>query len=273
MLPTFLGIGVPRAGTTWLHQLLSTHPEVYLPLQRKEVHFFDEYYDRGLPWYETFFPTGAEAQRYRAVGEITPAYIYHRRCLEQIANMPSVTRLILILRNPIERAYSYYGLKVRNANYSGSLEDFLSEQPGVLNRGFYSHYLETCYQYFNKEQVLVLITEQAVTDVQGTKETLARFLDIAVAGFPVSAGTQRVNQGYVTKTPMAYSLIVKASRRLKRWDRFIDLAKKLGIKRFFSEGEPLLPMTIETRHRLESLYADEVKTLESLLGIDLTCWK
>ena len=54
-LPTFLGIGVPRGGTTWLHTTLISHPDVYMPTRRKEVRFFDRYYERGLGWYETFF--------------------------------------------------------------------------------------------------------------------------------------------------------------------------------------------------------------------------
>ena len=57
MLPNFLGIGVPRGGTTWLHELLSSHSEVYMPTQRKEIHYFDRFYDRGSSWYEDFFPS------------------------------------------------------------------------------------------------------------------------------------------------------------------------------------------------------------------------
>ena len=59
-LPTFLGIGVPRAGTTWLHTLLAGHPDVYLPTRRKEIRFFDRYHDLGTAWYEAFF-AAAEA--------------------------------------------------------------------------------------------------------------------------------------------------------------------------------------------------------------------
>ena len=69
-LPAFLGIGVPRAGTTWLHTLLASHPDVYTPTLRKEINFFDRYYDRGLSWYEALFPPPENAERYQAIGEI-----------------------------------------------------------------------------------------------------------------------------------------------------------------------------------------------------------
>ena len=61
MLPNFIGIGVPRAGTTWLHELLDMHPDVAVPQRRKEVHFFDRYYDKGMAWYSSFFPPDHEA--------------------------------------------------------------------------------------------------------------------------------------------------------------------------------------------------------------------
>ena len=56
MTPTFLGIGVNKAGTTWVADLLAAHPEVWMPTRRKEVRFFSHFYERGWPWYEAFFP-------------------------------------------------------------------------------------------------------------------------------------------------------------------------------------------------------------------------
>ena len=68
MLPNFIGIGAQRAATTWLYQCLKEHPEVYVP-DVKEIHFFDENYDKPLAWYLSFFEN---AGGYRAVGVITP---------------------------------------------------------------------------------------------------------------------------------------------------------------------------------------------------------
>jgi hypothetical protein len=135
MLPTFLGIGVSRSGTTWLHQLLEGHPEVYVP-RRKELAFFSKYYNRGLEWYEGFFPSDTEARRYKAVGEITPIYWFHPDCPRRIAKVPSITKLIMIVRNPVDRAYSDYGLRVKNGAWSGSFEGFLSFRPQAIEWGF-----------------------------------------------------------------------------------------------------------------------------------------
>ena len=102
MLPNFLCIGAQRAGTTWLYDLLASHPEVYVPSRRKEVHYFDWYYDRGLSWYTRFFPPQGEVARYRAVGEVTPDYLYDSTCPKHISEtLPSV-KLIAILCNPVD---------------------------------------------------------------------------------------------------------------------------------------------------------------------------
>ena len=131
-LPTFLGIGVLRGGTSWLHELLASHPETFVPMRRKKVCFFDQYYELGLHWYRMFFTDEVEAERYQYIGEITPGYLHCPRCPERIASLPSITKLILIVLNPIDRAYSHYGLVVRAWKTSESFETFFSLRPQAI---------------------------------------------------------------------------------------------------------------------------------------------
>lgn len=131
-LPTFLGIGMMRGGTTWLHELLASHPEVFVSMRRKEVYFFDQYYERGLHWYRRFFTDEVEAERYQDIGEITPGYLHCPRCPERITSLLSITKLILIVRNLIDRSYSHYGLVVRAWKTSESFETFLSLRPQAI---------------------------------------------------------------------------------------------------------------------------------------------
>lgn len=276
-LPTFLGIGAPRAGTTWLHELLASHPDVYVPTRRKEVRFFDQYYERGLQWYEKFFPSNAQAGQYQAIGEISPAYLYCPRCPERIASIPSITRLILMLRNPVDRAYSAYGLDIRFGSFSGPFEDFLSLRPDTIQMGFYSRQIRRYLRYFRRDQILTLIFEHAVADAPGTKKTLACFLGVAVDRFPLAVGANRVNRSYIPKARLAYALSRYVVRNLQKWDLdwVINLANRLGIdrERLFGVAGPLPPMKEETRQYLSELYVDEVRELELLLQIDLECWR
>ena len=216
-LPTFLGIGVMRGGTTWLHALLDSHPDVYVPQQRKEIFFFYLYYDRGLAWYEKFFPATAEAGSYQALGEITPTYIYRSYGPERIAQVPSIEKLILIVRNPIDRAYSHYGLLTKNGQYSGSFEAFLSDRPEMVENGFYSRFLENYYSRFDKDQILVLVYELATSDLVGTKDVLAGFLGVAAERFPAGAGAEKVNRSYLPKARFAYALSRKMAWQFFRY--------------------------------------------------------
>jgi hypothetical protein len=276
-LPTFLGIGVPRAGTTWLHELLKAHPDVYVPMRRKEINYFDMYYSRGRKWYGGFFPAEADAALYRAVGEITPFYVYHPECPERIANMGSVTKLIVMLRNPVERAYSWYGTCIRTGAKPGSFESMLTDWPLAIEHGFYSRYLAEYLRYFHREQMLALIFEEATVNVADTKRALARFLDIDDGRFPAEAGERRVNQSYVPRARALYAFMSRVAERdiRRRWnlDWMVNWAKRFGVERLFGDAGPLPPMKQETRQHLTAIYRDEVQELERLLQIGLDAWK
>jgi sulfotransferase family protein len=274
-LPTFVGIGVPRAGTTWLHALLQSHPDVYVPSRRKELNFFDLYYDRGVAWYEKFFPPEPQAGKYRAIGEITPYYFYGTECPARMAALP-VGKLILMLRNPIDRAWSWYALMVRDGHFRGSFEAFMTQGRWlVVEQGSYSIYLQNYYRHFAPEQILVLVYESALADVAGTKRRLADFLGVAGDKFPPVAGTEVVNESYVPKAPRIYGLAVRISRVLRRWDAdwAVNAAKHCGIQELFGKAGRLQSMPDQTRQRLREAFDGEIEVLESLLGTSLDVWR
>jgi hypothetical protein len=117
VLPDFIIIGGQRCGTTALFNLLGQHPCVETS-HPKEVHYFDLQYARPLNWYRQHFPTmmsmRARALRGRRVvsGEPSPYYLFHPRVPERLHDLPG-TRLIALLRNPVDRAYSHYQHEVR----------------------------------------------------------------------------------------------------------------------------------------------------------------
>lgn len=103
-LPHFLGIGTQKGGTTYLHALLNEHPQIFLATP-KEVHFFSLHYPKGIEWYKNFFKSAAHDQR---CGEITPYYMFHPFAVQRIfRHLPNVN-LIVLLRDPVERALSQY---------------------------------------------------------------------------------------------------------------------------------------------------------------------
>lgn len=274
-LPTFLGIGAPRAGTTWLNNLLASHPDVYTPTLRDEINFFDRYYGRGLIWYESLFPAPEHANKYKAIGEISPQYLECEQCPERIFTTLPESKLIIMLRHPVNRAYSQYGFFVQRRNYRNSFEDFLSERPRALERGFYSRYLKRYLRYFDKAQILILIFEDAVIDTLKTKKALANFLKIALDKFPSTAGNGKVNPSSVPKWQFLYGFIAKTGRQFRKWhlEPAVDFVMRTGIPRILAKGNSLPPIERRLKQRLSELYHDEFDELEQSMHINLSCWR
>lgn len=282
MLPTFLGIGVNKAGTTWLHDLLASHPHIWMPLRRKEVNFFTKHYEEGLDWYERFFPDSSERQSYTAIGEYSPAYFYDERCPARIAEVSTIQRFILSLRNPVDRVYSAYGHKVRNYNYRASFETYLEEHPHQIERGLYASHLKSYLQQFDREQFLILRFETLFSEVDATQNALANFLGVDGELFPNELGTQKRNATFVPRFQRAFALAQSVIRTMKQWEmgRVLDLMQRTGagpfLKRLFGrreKGEALPDMKADTRARLTQHYAPEIEELEALTGMDFSIWK
>lgn len=274
-LPTFLGIGVQRAGTTWLHTLLASHPDVYMPSRRKEIRFFERYYHHGLDWYGEFFCPPEQTAQYKAIGEISTQYYDCDECPERIfATLPK-GKLIIMLRHPVNRAYSHYGFVVQRRNFKGSFQEFLTTRPAALEKGYYSRYLKNYLRYFDRSQILALLFEEVFIDTDKTKKTIADFLDIAVDKFPSSNSNGKVNASTVPTHQSLYGFVVKTGRRLRKrnLEAIVDFVMRLGIQRFLSKGDVLQPLDKEFKQELSKLYQDEFGELEQCMQINLESWR
>ena len=199
-LVTFLIAGVQKGGTTALYDYLADYPDVALS-RVKEVHFFD---DEGIDWaradyaaYEANFPAAAG----RPCGEATPIYLYWRDSLERIRTYNPAMRLILLLRDPVQRAWSHWRMEyARGAEREpfawcvrqGRQRLFAAEPWGwhrefsYVERGFYGEQLEHAFGLFPREQVLVLRAEDLRADPALTLAAVRRFLGLPEAPPPAA---------------------------------------------------------------------------------------
>lgn len=274
-LPTFLGIGVPRAGTTWLHDLLDSHPEVYVPSRRKEVHFFDRQPGKGLDWYAGFFPDEREARRYEAIGEITPHYLYDEQAPDRILEMGSVDRFLVVLRDPVDRAYSEYGRALRDHAFDGSFETFLDENPWVLEESRYADDLRRYVESFGRDRFLVLLFDEMLADVPRTKRLLADFLDVDADGFPHEAGDGAENESYIPRARRSHALAMRVVRflRHRNLDWPVNAAKRMGLKRLFGRAGDVPDLDPEVRQKFIPRFEEDIEELEPLLDRDLSRWQ
>jgi hypothetical protein len=276
MLPDFVGIGVPRGGSTWLHELLAAHPRIYVPQRRKEIGYFHRFYERGPEWYAGFFPPDAERSQYQAVGEITPGYLYSEDAARRIAAMPSVKRLLLIVRHPVDRLYSQYVWRMRHDGYRESFEQFLRDYPDAEAKSRYAQHLQMYLRHFDRAQILVLIMEEAVRDAGRAVQQVCEFLGVESELMPASAGIERVNASSVPRFGGAFKAASRLRAKLVRWDLdfIVRGAKALGLKRLLvgrSSARPQ-PLDPEVRRRLTERFAEDIGRLEELLGRPISIW-
>jgi hypothetical protein len=279
--PNFLGIGAMRAGTSWLFVQLRSHKDVYIS-EQKELNFFNDFYDRGIGWYTSHFPSPKDSVKYRAIGEITPTYMADPETASRIhAHVPD-SRFVVMLRNPVNRAYSEYTKTLRNLNFQGTFDEFIAQTKGVLERGYYSKQLERYFEFFPRDQFLFLIFEDAISDHQATIYKLASFLEIDPNGFDVNRMKQTINSSYLPRAPGLYASAVKLRRFLvkKNLGWVPPMAEKIGlisasryVFQFRGPRSDLPKMDENTRKRLNHLYRAEVHTLQKLLGHDLSVWR
>jgi hypothetical protein len=183
-LPNFVVIGGRKCGTTFLYHLLTQHPRVE-PAAGKEVHFFNRSFDEGIEWYRRCFPTPRWKDGRRSItGEATPEYLTHPLAPKRMAEVIPQARLIALLRNPVDRAYSDYEQVVRLGRETRPLEEAMGyaslddARSGYLSRGIYVDHLLRWFEFFNDEHMLVLKSEDFFERPVNTLQGVLNFLDL-----------------------------------------------------------------------------------------------
>jgi hypothetical protein len=215
MLPAVLIVGGQRCGTTSMYRALSWHPAVLKALLHKGVHYFDLNYARGLGWYQAHFPTAATARRVESsLGvrpitlESSPYYMFHPRVPARIAaNLPGV-KLIVLVRDPVERAYSAYAHELARGFESESFEKALELEESRLRgeverlvaephyhshshqhqayrlRGQYVEQLEVLEKHFGRDRIHVVDSGDFFTEPQAVYDAVLDFLGLPQMGYP-----------------------------------------------------------------------------------------
>jgi hypothetical protein len=200
VMPNYLIIGAQKAGTSSLFNYLSMHPQV-VNSSRKEIHYFDKNIDKPLSWYKQYFPLRFNISNHYAVGEASPNYLFHPYVAQRIHNILPKVKLIVVLRNPVDRVISQYFQAVRKNNEQRSIMQALSEEDAeeliIMNelaknefftpenvhllyksRSRYAEQLERFFKLFTKEQILILSSKELLNMPNETLKKVYDFLRI-----------------------------------------------------------------------------------------------
>jgi hypothetical protein len=275
VLPNFLGLGAQRSGTTWLHQQLNNHPNIYVPQKRKEIHFFDKYYHKGFNWYESFFPSESLATKYSCIGEITPMYIYDPEVPKRIKQDLPDCKFIAILRNPADRAYSQYAYRVQNRLERRTFSQLLAEDTELYQRGLYGEQLKRYLDIFPPEKFLILIFEETIKQPEEALRKLGNFLDIDSREFPLDKTQEKVNSSRLVRFAKPYVWARQCAVWLKERDLdwVFNTAKAIGFRKelFGTEGT-LSRIDPDIRQDLLGKYRQDIIELEQILGRKILIW-
>ncbi|MBO3750767.1 sulfotransferase [Streptosporangiaceae bacterium NEAU-GS5] len=199
MLPSFLIVGAQRCGTTSLYRALAQHPELRKPVFHKGVHYFDVAYDKGLGWYRAHFPIQSPGMAF----ESSPYYLFHPLAAARIARDLPEVRLIVLVRDPVERAASAHAhehargfepepiferaLELEDGRLAGEAARLRSSPYAVshahqhqayLGRGRYAEQLARLEPLFGRERVLVVDSGRLFADPTAAYARVLRFLEM-----------------------------------------------------------------------------------------------
>ena len=269
--PNFLVIGAQRCGTTLLHRLLAGHPEVYVPSHRKEVHFFDQHYERGEGWYLQHFPVDRDGLT--AIGEVSPSYLSDPKAPDRILEFDRDMRLIVLLRNPVERMWSAFHHRRRVDGEARSFSEFVRDDLDALARGKYAEQLSRYHERFLREQLLVVMLEELVRDPDAELVRVQRFLALTEPWeIDRTELARKDNESFVVRYPTLYRHARGAGQLLtQRLDQgwIASRVKRSSAMSLFRRGQIVETMSPHDRSFLTAYYAADVACLGEELGLDV----
>ena len=278
--PDFFIVGAAKAGTTSLFDSLAQHPQVYTP-RVKEPHYFSTV--APPPERRAFFPSirdeceylglFAGAREGQVAGEASTSYLWDPEAAARIHSVAPDARIVVMLRDPVERAWSHYLNDVREGferrSFSAAIEEDASNPEGrwgdaslYVQLGFYTGQLRRYCEIFG--DVLVLFFEEFVRDVPGHLDRACDFLRIA--RFDDAAAAVRTSNEYARpRNRLAQATLGRGI--VREVARTVAPQKvRTFVRESLQKKEPKPPLPAEARTRLESLYAADAASLSALLG-------
>jgi hypothetical protein len=264
-VPDFLYIGTSKAGSTWLFNALSVHDDVWLA-SNKGLYFFDAHYERGLDWYRQQFQDADG----RAVGEFSHSYLSSPEAPPRISAYSSSMRLLVCLREPVDRAFSDYLDLVKNNGYTGSFTDAVAQHTRLLDRGRYATHLSRYLEHFPISQIHVGLFDDLKTGAQAYADEVYDFLGLDRLVLSQGDLKARMPAGR-PRNAAVVGLAKRASKGaaaigLRRWRSRIKRSTvvRSALYKQYRDDKPRLDPQV--RDELRKSFADEVARLDRLLG-------
>ena len=286
-LPNYMFLGASKSATTTFYDILKKHKDIFAP-RFKEPHFFniDENFSKGIDWYEkTYFN---DVQNEKVVIDFTPTYLYSDSCSERIYKfLGSKMKFIVVLRDPVNRAYSHYNHSVRdgheNYDFNKALDvesqrlkefkaknDFLSElRCSYISQGLYYNMLKSYLRFYDLDNFLIINFDTEVTkNMDRTINKLSNFLDVDLSNLNIDVHSNK--SGRFKYKSLQYLML--NNNYLRRIFKILvpQISRQLirnKIKNFNKEEFNYGLLSNDQRKVIfEKYFNNDIKKLEGLIG-------
>ncbi|NUR06260.1 MAG: sulfotransferase [Nocardioidaceae bacterium] len=301
-LPDFLLVGAPKAGTTALHAALAQHPELFLSRVKEPKYYLcgdspppayrgpgDAHSNQEWIWQrQRYLDLFADAGEHQLAGESTPFYLYHRDARRRIATDLPGAKLVAVLRDPVDRAYSnWMHLWADGLEPCGDVVEACAREGARIDAGWapfwhyramgmYGRQLADLYEHVGREQVLVIRYAALVDDPRSALNRVARFLGIAedvVTEIPSGNSRPFVHPSVRTRV---LGPVVRAGARAGQFlpPQAWRTASRPIVGQLHQRGNAARPrLTPEQREALREPFLEDISLLEGLTGESYADWR
>lgn len=289
-LPTFLIVGVQKAGTTSIYNYLQQHPQVYMsPV--KETNFLEKDWENlppeqqnknGILTLEDYYQLFANVKDEVAIGEASPNYLFHyESSAARIKKYVPDAQLIAILRNPVERAYSDYLMHRRDALGYKSLSEqikYSAHKSFIIRKGFYYTPIKYYFENFGREKLKLFLYEDLCQNSQDFMREMYRYIGVDDNFIPNTS-----EKAQVAKVPKNEAI----NNLLQRKNTLRDIAANVlktvlpleirqklrgSLINLNSQDKKEVPLSSEDRQKLREIYREDILKLQDLIDRDLSKW-
>ncbi|MBH1997820.1 MAG: sulfotransferase [Sphingomonadaceae bacterium] len=266
--PAFIIIGAVKGATTWIAHQLRSHPDLWLP--DAEPHYFSTEYERGPQWYASLFDPAPAG---RMVGEKSADYLAHPHAPARMASVLPNARLIVQLRDPVQRAYSDYCMLFRRGMVGGDPREYLvgerAKESRFLNGGLYGEHLSRFYLHYPRNQMHVILYETLRHSAERVIVEVCDHIGVRPHLAPDQVAS-RQNDSSAPMLPLALRRILKPMRPLLDPLRNNPLFARLRKSMVAPVQYP--PLTDELQAMLRNFYREDMLILQDMLQKDLSAW-
>ena len=284
--PEYFVVGTAKAGTTSLFKYFLDHPQVFVP-PNKETYFFGEhcYEDSKIETikeYQKIFRSAVSGEK---CVEVSTSYLYSQQAACEIKEYNPDAKIMIILRNPVDRAFSNYKYKLKTGKEDcNNFEEALSREENRISAGLpygfhytgmglYYNQVKRYFDIFDKENVLVLLFDELKSDPALFYEKINCFMGIKpLTSFNTS---KKVNKSGAARSKLIMRVLNDDSFLKKMVKRIVPKDKQRHVSGFLKDlniSNKKILMKTGTKNRLKEFFHDDIMKLESCINKDLSSW-